>query len=443
MFWEPKPLLSEALALFVAAIAGASLLGQVPAPPDTDGSEGTAPASRDSTAPTAHVDARQAADAFEKAFTDYRAVIRQIEQLRIEYQTTDAARREKINAELAGLLAQAKPRLDTMTKAAESDYRSAPNDDPRVTELLTDLAKYYIVGQQVGPGEPPSSDPEGQYYPIDGGDQYERGLPFVKLLVDGGAKDNRLYVWGFLAAFVTNDYDLASDYFKQAQESKAFEQLQKSAADTAHNKDAGLDGEVYRTAMTYAESLDKYRQLWAKESEIRAAEARADDLPRVKLTTTKGDITLELFENEAPQTVANFITLVKSGFYDGSPFHRVLPFFVAQGGAKSDDGEGGPGYAIRCECYTPEYRHHFRGSLSMAHRGRDTGGSQFFLTFVPTGHLDGKHTVFGRVIDGFDVLGSIQRRSPQQSDPPKPDRIVKAVVLRDRGHPYTFERLSE
>jgi cyclophilin family peptidyl-prolyl cis-trans isomerase len=201
---------------------------------------------------------------------------------------------------------------------------------------------------------------------------------------------------------------------------------------------------VMQLATTCANSLDNYRELWAKESELRAAEAKADDLPRVKLTTSKGEIVIELFENEAPQSVANFITLVKQGFYDGSPFHRVLPKFMAQGGAKDDEGQGGPGYTIRCECYRPGYRNHFRGSLSMAHAGRDTGSSQFFLTFVPTPHLNGRHTVFGRVIEGIDVLADLQRRSTMhQPNPPAADRILKAEVLRDRGHEYSFEKLPD
>jgi cyclophilin family peptidyl-prolyl cis-trans isomerase len=201
---------------------------------------------------------------------------------------------------------------------------------------------------------------------------------------------------------------------------------------------------VMHTISVCLSKLDEYSELWAKESAIRAAEAKANDLPRVKLTTTKGEITIELFENEAPQTVANFLTLVKQGFYDGSPFHRVLPEFMAQGGAKTDEGQGGPGYTIKCECYRPDYRRHFRGTLSMAHAGRDTGNSQFFLTFVPTPHLNGLHTAFGRVIDGMEVLGDLQRRSPEhQQEAPKADRILKAEVIRDRGHEYKFDKQSE
>ena len=153
-----------------------------------------------------------------------------------------------------------------------------------------------------------------------------------------------------------------------------------------------------------------------------------------------------MFENESPIAVANFITLVKQGFYDGLSFHRVLPMFMAQGGCPLGSGTGGPGHSIACECYGPIARHHFRGSLSMAHAGRDTGGSQFFLTLVPTDHLDGKHTVFGRVLEGFDVLGDLQRRSPSgnpQNDQnlPAADKILKAEVLRDRGHAYDYPKL--
>ncbi|MEN1681222.1 MAG: peptidylprolyl isomerase [Planctomycetota bacterium] len=169
-------------------------------------------------------------------------------------------------------------------------------------------------------------------------------------------------------------------------------------------------------------------------------------MPRVKLTTSKGVIVLELFENEAPNAVGNFVSLVKDGYYDGLIFHRVLPRFMAQGGCPEGSGTGGPGYSIPCECWETNHRKHFRGSLSMAHAGRDTGGSQFFLTFVPTRHLDPNpregsgHTVFGRVIEGMSVLADLQRINPGQRGV-NPDRIVKAEVLRDRGHSYDYKKL--
>lgn len=195
---------------------------------------------------------------------------------------------------------------------------------------------------------------------------------------------------------------------------------------------------VYFEQAAEAERLRPSGKEILRELVIRANEAAADDLPRVKLTTSKGDIVLELFENDAPETVGNFISLVKDGYYDGLTFHRVLDGFMAQGGCPTGDGTGGPGYNINCECYKPEYRRHFTGSLSMAKgRARNSGGSQFFLTFVRTDNLDGKHTVFGRVIDGMDVVKALQRIDPQRPNPEiKADTIKKAEVLRDRGHEY-------
>jgi cyclophilin family peptidyl-prolyl cis-trans isomerase len=109
---------------------------------------------------------------------------------------------------------------------------------------------------------------------------------------------------------------------------------------------------------------------------------------------------------------------------------------MAQGGDPTGTGSGGPGYKIYCECQKPEARKHFRGTLSMAHAGKDTGGSQFFLTFGPATHLDGRHTAFGRVIEGQEVLAKIQRRDPQSPSPSTPDKIVKAEVMRKRDHAY-------
>ncbi|MEI8227555.1 MAG: peptidylprolyl isomerase [Planctomycetota bacterium] len=175
----------------------------------------------------------------------------------------------------------------------------------------------------------------------------------------------------------------------------------------------------------------------------RAADAKADDLPRVKVTTSKGDILVELFENEAPNTVANFISLVEKGFYDGTPFHRVIGGFMAQGGDPTGSGRGGPGHAIECEVGLPGARKHFLGTLSMAHAGANTGGSQFFLTFRPTEHLDGKHTVFGRVIEGLDVLPKLTRTEGEMATGAPPDKIVKAVVVRKRPHPYDPQTLPD
>jgi len=113
------------------------------------------------------------------------------------------------------------------------------------------------------------------------------------------------------------------------------------------------------------------------------------------MTTNKGIIVLELFENEAPDTVGNFISLVEKKFYDDKTFHRVLQHFMAQGGCPKGDGTGGPGYQIYCECYKPDYRRHFRGSLSMAHAGRDTGARSFFSLSAPRRNSTGSTPASG------------------------------------------------
>ncbi len=125
--------------------------------------------------------------------------------------------------------------------------------------------------------------------------------------------------------------------------------------------------------------------------------------------TDKGNMEVEFFDKDAPNTVDNFCNLAKKGFYNGLKFHRVIPDFVIQGGCPKGDGTGGPGYKIKCEL-NGENQYHDRGVLSMAHAGRDTGGSQFFVCHSRnnTAHLDRVHTCFGKVVDGLDVIDDIR-----------------------------------
>lgn len=199
----------------------------------------------------------------------------------------------------------------------------------------------------------------------------------------------------------------------------------------------------------YLDTSEQYIEFWKEEQAIRAKEDAAEGdalLPIVKLSTSRGDIEILMFENEAPNTVANFISLVEKNYYDGLKFHRVIPSFMAQGGCPysktnpSRAGSGGPGYLIPCECFEANARRHFAGSLSMAHAGKDTGGSQFFLTHLPTNNLNpepGKtssvHTVFGRVIKGLDVVQAIEQN----------DEIKSAIVVRKRNHEYAPKTLPE
>ena len=126
------------------------------------------------------------------------------------------------------------------------------------------------------------------------------------------------------------------------------------------------------------------------------------------MTTSRGEIKVDLHEDKAPVTVANFANLARRGYYDGLTFHRVLPDFMIQGGCPQGDGAGGPGYRFEDEC-SPDLRHDGPGVLSMANAGPGTNGSQFFITHVETPWLDGKHTVFGRVTSGREIVDAIQQ----------------------------------
>lgn len=151
-------------------------------------------------------------------------------------------------------------------------------------------------------------------------------------------------------------------------------------------------------------------------AKLKTYDLSAEELSKLqwaKISTTKGVIWIKLFPDEAPQAVSNFAHLANTGFYNGLDFHRVIPGFMAQGGCPTGTGTGGPDWAIACETKNNKLVHK-RGALSMAHAGLNTGGSQFFITFVDTPHLDGVHTVFGTIekedADSFAVLDSIKGR---------------------------------
>ncbi len=147
---------------------------------------------------------------------------------------------------------------------------------------------------------------------------------------------------------------------------------------------------------------------------------------QARMETDKGAMVIELFADKAPLTVNNFVFLAREGYYDGVIFHRVIDNFMAQGGDPTGTGRGGPGYKFADE-FHPSLKHDKRGVLSMANAGPGTNGSQFFITHVPTPWLDGKHTVFGQVISGLDVLMSIPARDPGNVNAPAV-KIVRVVI---------------
>jgi cyclophilin family peptidyl-prolyl cis-trans isomerase len=146
------------------------------------------------------------------------------------------------------------------------------------------------------------------------------------------------------------------------------------------------------------------------------------------IRTSMGEMKIQLELEKAPLTSKNFIELATSGFYDGLIFHRVMNGFMIQGGDPNGDGTGGPGYTIKDE-FHPDLKHDKIGVLSMANRGPNTGGSQFFITLVPTTWLDGRHSVFGHIIEGKDVLKKIGSVSTDSRDKPLEDVVIESITI--------------
>lgn len=145
------------------------------------------------------------------------------------------------------------------------------------------------------------------------------------------------------------------------------------------------------------------------------------------IKTEKGDIRLQLFADKAPKTVNNFVFLARRGFYDNITFHRVIEGFMAQAGDPTGTGTGGPGYTFEDE-FHPDLKHDAAGIVSMANRGPNTNGSQFFITYAPQPHLDGMHAVFGKVVEGMDVVESLTVRSPDDPNAPPGTKIFTIEI---------------
>ncbi|MDG2384371.1 MAG: peptidylprolyl isomerase [Pirellulaceae bacterium] len=328
-------------------------------------------------------------ESFDQVFAEWKDLLKELRDLRARFDIAEEAEVAEIRDRYNQCLQVGHEMIPRLRETALRKYLAAPNTDPGLTRFLIKLADDGVKT-----------------------DQYDAAFQISDALLRNNCDEKKLYDLAGTAAFCTNRFDAADKYLQQAAQLGVLER-----------------GENYLPSVATA------KENWREELKIREAEAKADDLPRVRLTTDRGDIVLELFENEAPATVGNFIQLVEKGFYDGLTFHRVLPGFMAQTGCPNGDGSGGPGYTIFCETQQDQIRRHFAGSLSMAKTSDpNTGGSQFFMTFVPTSGLDGQHTVFGRILEGQDRLARIQRRDPDHSEQLIiiPDKILKAEVIRKR-----------
>ncbi|MEX0675532.1 MAG: peptidylprolyl isomerase [Pirellulales bacterium] len=339
-------------------------------------------------------------DEFAKMYGEWKGYLAKFAQLRTRYQTDVSADKKALENEAKETMEKARDLLEPLTIAGAKAYVAAPNQNKELTAFLVGAVQGFIVK-----------------------DDFEIAAKVSKILLDHQCDAPQLDYLAGIALFMTNDFDAAEKHLLAAKDKKAINEF----------------------GLRHLRLIDQCRQAWEKEKAIRAAEDQADNLPKVKLETTQGDVVLVLFENEAPNTTANFINLVETKFYDGQTFHRVIPGFMAQGGDPNGDGSGGPGYTIHDECLQENHRNHFRGSLSMAKTPEpNTAGSQFFITFAPTSHLNGKHTVFGRVVEGMRVLAKLQRTEGVPGVPGPPDKIIKATVLSKRPHAYRpIKRLDD
>jgi len=352
--------------------------------------------------------------AFHAAFQGWRELLKELRALKLEYQQAKPDRMIAVEKLYNEKVAEGTKKQPELTELAFKAFEETPYKNLYVFIHISGLIDW-------------------EY----GRENYEEAVALFQKMEKYGIPETHriLYPMAGLAALKSMQYELADKW------------LEIAAAEKVPGKEETYlklyidqtDGEDQVSTRTLAMS-PMARRNWEKEIEIRKKEEAETDPakqnPQVLLKTNKGDIVLELFEDDAPNTVASFISLVNKGFYKDVVFHRVLPNFMAQGGDPTGTGGGGPGYMFDCECYKPDYRRHFRGSISMANAGANTNGSQFFLTFVPTAMLDGRHTVFGRIVSGMEVLSDIQRVDPEKEDQPEPDKILEAKVLRSRPHEY-------
>jgi cyclophilin family peptidyl-prolyl cis-trans isomerase len=381
---------------------------------------------------------------------------------------------QKTFQELLGLQARIEELPEGLTAKAERERL--------VAQLSKDLGSFEKEVARAVKARPDDAVPEwltGELLLLVRGEP-DKILPHLRRAIESGLARPRAFASLARVQTETNQPDAA---FRSA--GKALDLAPTDRYAWNAYTQAGFNSEHFtevlaRLDRTFAEKMPDWAKVsrreaadwevrWQAEQKLRRAEERADDLPRVRLLiehhrfarddkgvrsdkiepTGKGEVVLELFEDQAPATVANFLALVAQKKYDGTRFHLALPAELVWGGDLGsrtgdprDDGKGGPGYVIPDEFNRPDARRHFRGTLSMANQGPHTAGSQFFITLAPKRDKDGLCTVFGRVIKGQEVIDRITTgRTTSEIDaggiPIIPgDLLVSAEVLRKRDHEY-------
>jgi peptidyl-prolyl cis-trans isomerase B (cyclophilin B) len=355
----------------------------------------------------------------------------------------------------------------------------------RMNKQSVAFEKAVAAARQARPQDPVPQWLTGELLILVGGEP-EQMLPYLERAVAAGLDRSRLYAslsWAEIEANqFAKSYDSAvkaldkspQDHYAWNAFTRIGFSMDRFAAVTERLKKAfpknlpGWTAEILRDGT-------ELEAKWQAEQKLRQAEKKADNLPRVRLTiehrrfakgstgapdakiesTGRGEVILELYEDQAPATVANFLSLVSQGFYDGTRFHMAEPARVVAGGDPNskrsdtaDDGTGGPGYVIPDEFALPDTRGHFRGVLSMINTGPHTTGSMFFITLVAKPEMNGHFTAFGRVIQGQDV---VDRITPGRTTPlvghfgkvVPGDLLVRAEIIRKRPHEYRVIKRGE
>ncbi len=398
-------------------------------PPDPDQPKSTTEVLTPA-APAQTMDEAPVASALDVAAEELRGYLKKMRVVAVKYHMSEDSREAKsLGAEWRKMLMNGHRLHDSMIQAAIGELTKNEDLESQAGKFLLDV-----------------SGRNGD------ADRFDGMLEVVKVLKQFGANGKSFDLCFGLTAAANNEYALARPYLEAA--AKNLEEGAKDLAQAQKMSDDEKKLVAQKLIQTYElvkdlAQTEMYEKLWQEELKAREADSAGEPLPRVLLETTKGEIVVELFENNAPNTVANFIELCEKGTYHGLPFHRVLTHFMAQGGDPARDGTGGPGYCIPTELNGKTDRNFFRGTLGMAMTSvPNSGGSQFFICYTPRSNLNGKYVAFGRVVEGMNILSDISHIDPDNKEAEHshqgfPDEIISTKVLRKRAHEYKVTKLPE
>jgi peptidylprolyl isomerase/peptidyl-prolyl cis-trans isomerase B (cyclophilin B) len=337
---------------------------------------------------------------FRRAYEEWRKQSRRLQEIDTLFRNSNEEHRERLRDEYAAAIDASNAALTAMIPLLEAANRAKPKD--RIyTDLMVNIARLAYDG-----------------------DRYEIARPLAEALAKDFADKPSVQLLAGLCAYEMSDLKSASAYLQRAREL------------------GGLAAADDRLAERLLANMPRRQPLVEAELAHQAEDASGDNLPRVMLRTTRGDIVIELFEDDVPNTVSSFVWLVEQGFYNDLEFFRVISGFGAITGSPTNDGQGGPGYEILKERGPRGDRLHLRGAVSMIPASDRTNGSQFFIAFRPSycERLDGQQTVFGRVIEGMDVAERLHRVEPHAAKGVvSPDRVLEATMIRKRDHEYASQ----